>query len=253
MTASSGLIQSIIASTPMIVQTAVMSWVRVCCSELAMLSMSLVTRLRMSPRGWLVVVAQRQARELRVDVPSHPVDGPLRDAGHDVGLHPGEERAQDVDDRHDDEHVAQGRQVDARARGDGHGREHVGLLGLAGGVQRVDRLLLGHPRRDLLADDALEQDVGGVAEELRADDREGHADDGEQDDEDDPRRLGSERARQPTERALEVLGLLGRQAGPAERATTTEAAAGRWPTRATGPASGAAGPAHAASSWLSCE
>ena len=53
MTASSGLIQSIIASTPMIVQTAVMSWVSVCWSELAMLSMSLVTRLRMSPRGWL--------------------------------------------------------------------------------------------------------------------------------------------------------------------------------------------------------
>ena len=53
MTASSGLIQNIIASTPMIVQTAVMSWVRVCWSELAMLSMSLVTRLSMSPRGWL--------------------------------------------------------------------------------------------------------------------------------------------------------------------------------------------------------
>ena len=53
MTASSGLIQNIIARTPMIVQTAVMSWVIVCWSELAMLSMSLVTRLSVSPRGWL--------------------------------------------------------------------------------------------------------------------------------------------------------------------------------------------------------
>ena len=53
MTASNGLIQNMIASTPMIVQTAVMSWVSVCWSELAMLSMSFVTRLSMSPRGWL--------------------------------------------------------------------------------------------------------------------------------------------------------------------------------------------------------
>ena len=50
-TASRGLIHSIIASTPMIVHTAVMSWVIVCWSELAILSMSLVTRLRVSPRG----------------------------------------------------------------------------------------------------------------------------------------------------------------------------------------------------------
>ena len=52
MTASSGLIQNIIARTPMIVHTAVISWVIVCWSELAMLSMSLVTRLSVSPRGW---------------------------------------------------------------------------------------------------------------------------------------------------------------------------------------------------------
>jgi hypothetical protein len=51
MTASNGLIQIISASTPMIVRTAVISCVRVCWSDWAMLSMSLVTRLRMSPRG----------------------------------------------------------------------------------------------------------------------------------------------------------------------------------------------------------
>ena len=53
MTASSGLIQNMIARTPMIVHKAVISWVSVCWSELAMLSMSLVTRLSVSPRGWL--------------------------------------------------------------------------------------------------------------------------------------------------------------------------------------------------------
>ena len=35
-----------------------------------------------------VEVAQRQPAELLVDVAAQPVDGPLGDAGHDVGLHP---------------------------------------------------------------------------------------------------------------------------------------------------------------------
>ena len=52
MTASSGLISSIIPSTPMIVNTAVRSWVRLCWRVGAMLSMSLVTRLSVSPRAW---------------------------------------------------------------------------------------------------------------------------------------------------------------------------------------------------------
>ncbi len=46
------LMDSIMMSTPMIVSRAVMSCVRVCCSDCEMLSMSLVTRLRTSPRGW---------------------------------------------------------------------------------------------------------------------------------------------------------------------------------------------------------
>ena len=51
--ASSGLIQNIMPSMPMMVSTAVMICVRLCCRVCAMLSMSLVTRERMSPRGWL--------------------------------------------------------------------------------------------------------------------------------------------------------------------------------------------------------
>ena len=51
-TASSGLIVSIMIRTPTTVRTDVISWVRLCCSVWLMLSMSLVTRLRMSPRDW---------------------------------------------------------------------------------------------------------------------------------------------------------------------------------------------------------
>ena len=49
-TASRGLIQNIMIRTPITVKNAVISWVRLCWSVWAMLSMSLVTRLRMSPR-----------------------------------------------------------------------------------------------------------------------------------------------------------------------------------------------------------
>ena len=51
MMASSGLIQTIMASTPMTVRMEVTSWVRVCWRVVAILSMSFVTRLRRSPRG----------------------------------------------------------------------------------------------------------------------------------------------------------------------------------------------------------
>ncbi len=53
MTARIGLIRSIIRSTPTTVRRDVISWVRLCWSDWPMLSMSFVTRLRMSPRGWL--------------------------------------------------------------------------------------------------------------------------------------------------------------------------------------------------------
>ena len=50
-TASSGEIQNIMASTPTMVSSDVSSWLSVCCSVWAMLSVSLVARLSTSPRG----------------------------------------------------------------------------------------------------------------------------------------------------------------------------------------------------------
>ena len=51
--ASNGLIQTITASTPTMVSVEVMNWLMPCCSVVVMLSMSLVTRLSMSPWAWL--------------------------------------------------------------------------------------------------------------------------------------------------------------------------------------------------------
>ena len=50
-TASSGEIQNIMPMTPMIVSTEVSSWLSPCWIVVLRLSMSLVTRLRMSPCG----------------------------------------------------------------------------------------------------------------------------------------------------------------------------------------------------------
>ena len=51
--ASSGEMRNIITTTPMRVSTEVSIWLSVCCRLCATLSMSLVTRLSRSPRGWV--------------------------------------------------------------------------------------------------------------------------------------------------------------------------------------------------------
>ena len=119
------------------------------------------------------------------------------------------------------------------------------------------------------ADRALEDQVGGVAEEAWAEDRQGDADDREREHGEDEWRLRPEPAEQPPERAAEITGLGRGQAHahahhhPAARATARTAArpGGRGVGRgACGPArEGAAGPgraraAHAAASDSeSCE
>ena len=144
------LIESIMMSTPTMVSTAVMSCVRLCCNDCEMLSMSLVTRLSTSPRGMIVEVAQRQAGELLVRRLPQPVDRALRDARHDVLLHPGEDGAQHIDGDEQEQGPLERREVDPLARVDGHAGEHVGLRVLALGPERGDGLLLGHAGGDLL-------------------------------------------------------------------------------------------------------
>ena len=90
--ASSGEIVNIMIVTPMIVRVDVSSWLSDCWRLCAMLSMSFVTRLSRSPRGWLVDVAQRQRVELVLDVGAQPEHRALHDAGEDVRLEPDQHR-----------------------------------------------------------------------------------------------------------------------------------------------------------------
>ena len=176
-----------------------------------------------------VEVPQRQAGELAVDLLTEPVDGPLGDAGHDVGLHPGEDRAQEVEAAEHEQDLRQGREVDARAGRQVHGGHHVRELRLPLCAERGDDLLLRQAGRELPADDPFVDDVRGRAEELRSDDRKGHAADGQHDDDDDACRLGPKVAEQPTECAAEVLRLRWGHAHHPERAARPWTAAGAHP------------------------
>ena len=116
----------------MMVSSEVRSWLIVCCSVWEMLSMSLVTRLSSSPRGWPVEVAQRQPRQLRLrPVSRSRIHGPLHDAGRAAG--PARARAASAARRSPARSAAPGRPGRNRCRGRGrcHRVDHVGEAAVA--------------------------------------------------------------------------------------------------------------------------
>ena len=80
-------------STPTTVSSEVSSWLSVCCSVCAMLSMSLVTRLSSSPRGCWSKYASGSRFSFVLDVGAQPLHRALHDDVEDVALQPGEQRA----------------------------------------------------------------------------------------------------------------------------------------------------------------
>ena len=91
-----------------------------------------------------------------------------------------------------------------------HPRQHVGQIVLTLRPQGCDRLFLGHPGRQLLADDAGKDLVRGAGQYLGGRDRAGDADDREQDDQNEPAPLGAQPPDEPLEGPLEVFGFLPR-------------------------------------------
>ena len=106
--------------------------------------------------GVRVEVAERQPAQLAIDLFAQAEDAPLGDAGHDVALDPAEERAA-------------GRSTPTSVMQD---RRRASLMSIRWHIRCDGRC-------------ALEDQVDRVPEDLRAEDREGHADDGEGEDEDD--------------------------------------------------------------------
>ncbi len=198
--------------------------------------------------GVAVEVAERQPRELLLDLAPQSVDGALRDAGHDVGLRPREERREDVHEHRNSEDPCERREVDALP-GDRVGScEQVRELTLALCTQELDGLLLRNAGRERSPDDAVEDHVHGVPRDLRTDHAEHDAQRAEHDDRGDHRPLGTKAREQLPERASEILG-----------AFDGRAEAHEWPPALAGlrPPAGAAtlGPArhHHAAAAPSCD
>jgi hypothetical protein len=93
MIASTGDTQNIMNRTPTRVSRFDSSWLRVCCSDWAMLSMSLVTRLRQLAAGLPVEERQRKASELGLDLLAQPVDRVLHGGVQHPAGAPGQQAA----------------------------------------------------------------------------------------------------------------------------------------------------------------
>ena len=118
-----------------------------------------------------VEVAQRQPVELVLDVVAHPAHGALHDAVEQVALQPRQQRRGDVDAEHEQQHVRRRAPKSTPCPGTTSIRgEHVGEA-----VRRRRRAApatasaLRGARRQLAAEQAGEDQVGGVAEDLRPD------------------------------------------------------------------------------------
>ena len=85
------------------------------------------------------------------------------------GLHPDQQCGKQIQSQRQQQRAADGGEVHAVARHHVHARQQVGERVVAARPRRRDRLLLGQPGGQLAPDHAVEQQVGGVAEDARAD------------------------------------------------------------------------------------
>src|SRR6266852_4253830 len=165
--ASRGLIQTMTASTPTMVSVEVRNWLMPCCKVVVMLSMSLVTRLSMSPWAWLSKCC----------------------SGRRASLASASRRGQEIDERGQRQDLTELREVDTTAGHDVGPRHQVGDLAMTLCPEAGDRLLLGDPGGQTFADDAVEDHVRRVADDLRTDDAAGDATQREDGRDDDPHTL----------------------------------------------------------------
>jgi len=173
--------------------------------------------------GLGVEVRQRQPVELRLHVGAELPYAALHDAGEQVALEPGQQAGGEEERRRQGQHPAEPGEVDPHTGDQVHPGQHVGEGVVAGCPRARHRLFLGGPGRQLLADQAGEDDVGRVPEDLRPDDAEPDAAHGEQDDPDEWDPVRPEPAEQPPGGGAEVHRLLHRH--PTHEAVPAEGAA----------------------------
>src|ERR1035437_6155020 len=160
-----------------------------------------------------IEVLEGQGPKLCLDVTAPGEHRALGNACHEIALHPAEGGAEEIEQCDDAEDHAELREVDALPRGHVHPGEELAQLSPALEAEPSNHLRLAHPRRQRLADDAVEDDVGRVADDPWRDHREGDARRREHCRQGDTRDLGTETAHQLTERLTWMPRGL-RRAGP---------------------------------------
>ena len=161
----------------------------------------------------LVEVGQRQAVDLGLHLLAQPVHGGHGDAVEQESLQPHEDRRGDVQHEHRGEDRAEATEVDALARPQVHGGGHIRHVALPRGAQALDDLLLRDPLWQARGDDALEDDVRGVAQHLGRGHGQHDPDDARQRDDRQRSLEGGEQADHAAEGGPEGLGLARGRAG----------------------------------------
>ena len=179
----------------------------------------------------VVEVAQRQPRELLVDLVAQVVDDALRDADREVLLQPAEERAQQVDGREQHEQdCPMACEVHAHARRQVHAREHVGELRLPLRPQSRDRpAACVTPAGSCLPTTPSNSSFVALPRIFGPSDAERDAHDREHDDERDHQRCGRSR---PSSRLPEPSKSLDLATGMPTHVAAARPAASRRPPRA---------------------
>ncbi len=155
-----------------------------------------------------VEVVQRQPVELLFGVVAELADHLHDDPVQDVALQPQEDVGHEVHQQHDGDQDGQLLEVDAGAGNQFHPGDHVREVVLALRPQALDELVLADSGGELLAHDAAEDDVHGLAEHLRGDDVEDHGHDDHGHHDVDAHGLRLQQPHEPLGGGPEVLGLL---------------------------------------------
>ena len=130
--------------------------------------------------------------------------GPLHDDDQEPGLQPDHQGRNEIQRQGQCESPGDRTEVHTLSGYHVHGRQQVGEIFVTTGPCCFDGLLFGQARRQLPADDTVEQQVGGMTEDAGPDYAEGDAADAERHHRHRQPTLGGEPFEQPDCRAREV-------------------------------------------------
>ncbi len=143
---------------------------------------------------------------LVLDIGAQRHHGPLHGDVQQPRLQPDQKGGNQIQGQGQGQGAAYGAEVDALSGHHVHAGQQVGEGVVATGPCRLDGLLLGQTRRQLAADDAVEQQIGGMAQNPRSHNADRDTADTEQHHRDGQAALRGEPFEQPDRRALEIAG-----------------------------------------------